>query len=123
MAEQIEFRSANRLGEVAEVLAHHYALTPRADKAFRYLGLAGRKGLDRYSIDEAQRFLRQALNLFESRPDCADDGTAATVLVDMLEALFLKTDLPELMLVANRFMPMLEAMGDTPQFAGALFFC
>ena len=65
VAEQIEFRSANRLGEVAEVLAHHYALTPRADKAFRYLGLAGRKGLDRYSIDEAQRFLRQALNLFE----------------------------------------------------------
>jgi hypothetical protein len=38
----------------------------------------------------------------------------------MPEALFLKTDLPELMLVAGRFM--LEAMGDTPQFAGALFF-
>ncbi len=122
VAEQIELRSGNRLDEVAEVLAHHYGLTTRADKAFRYLGLAGRKSLDRYSVDEAQRFLRQALTLFESKPDCADNGAAATVLVDMLEALFLKTDLPELMLVANRFMPMLEAMGDTPQFAGALFF-
>ena len=122
VAEQIEFRSANRLGEVAEVLAHHYALTPRADKAFRYLGLAGRKGLDRYSVEEAQRFLRKALTLFASNPDCADQCAAATVVVDMLEALFLKTDLPELMSLANRYLPMLEAMGDTTQLASALFF-
>jgi tetratricopeptide (TPR) repeat protein len=40
----------------------------------------------------------------------------------MLEALFLKTDLPELMLLANRYLPMLEAMGDTTQLASALFF-
>jgi class 3 adenylate cyclase len=121
-AEQIELRNANRLDEVAEVLAHHYGLTTRVGKAFRYLGQAGRKSLDRYSIEEAQRFLRKALTLFASNPDCADQRAAATVVVDMLEALFLKTDLPELMLLANRYLPMLEAMGDTTQLASALFF-
>ena len=122
VAEQIELRNANRLDEVAEVLAHHYGLTTSVGKAFRYLGLAGRKSLDRYSIDEAQRFLRKAFTLFASNPDCADQCAAATVVVDMLEALFLKTDLPELMLLANRYLPMLEAMGDTTQLASALFF-
>ena len=73
-------------------------------------------------MEEAQRFLRQALTLFASNPDCADQRAAATVVVDMLEALFLKTDLPELMLLANRYLPMLEAMGDTTQLASALYF-
>ena len=34
IAEEIERRSGNRLTEVAEVLAHHYRQTNRADKAF-----------------------------------------------------------------------------------------
>ncbi len=37
IAEEIERRSGNRLTEVAEVLAHHYCQTDRADKAFTYL--------------------------------------------------------------------------------------
>jgi predicted ATPase len=43
VASEIERRSANRLIEGAEVLAHHYSRTHRADKAFHYLALAGRK--------------------------------------------------------------------------------
>jgi len=53
-AEEIERRSSNRLAEVAEVLAHHYGQTARADKAFTYLAMAGRKSLAVYSLDEAQ---------------------------------------------------------------------
>ena len=34
IAKEIERRSANRLPEVAETLANHYASTSRADKAF-----------------------------------------------------------------------------------------
>jgi predicted ATPase len=63
VAEQIELRSANRLDEVAEVLAHHYGRTARADKAFRYPGLAGRKSLDRYSVDEAQKISPPSFDL------------------------------------------------------------
>jgi predicted ATPase len=52
-AEEIERRSGNRLIEVAEILAHHYGQTTRADKAFAYFSLAGSKGLDVYSLEEA----------------------------------------------------------------------
>ena len=53
IAEEIERRSGNRLTEVAEVLAHHYSQTDRADKAFCYLSMAGSKSLSVYSLDEA----------------------------------------------------------------------
>jgi len=66
VASEIERRSANRLIEGAEVLAHHYSRTHRADKAFHYLALAGRKSLNSYSVEEAERFFRQALCLLES---------------------------------------------------------
>jgi len=54
VASEIERRSANRLIEGAEVLAHHYSRTHRADKAFHYLALAGRKSLNSYSVEEAE---------------------------------------------------------------------
>jgi predicted ATPase len=45
IAEEIERRSGNRLAEAAEVLAHRYSQTDRADKAFAYLAMAGSKSL------------------------------------------------------------------------------
>ena len=41
VAEELERRASNRLTEIAEILAHHYAESPRVDKAFTYLALAG----------------------------------------------------------------------------------
>jgi predicted ATPase len=43
IAEEIERRSGNRLAEVAEVLAHHYAQTNHTAKAFVYLSMHGRQ--------------------------------------------------------------------------------
>ena len=57
IAEEVERRSDNRLTEVAEMLAHHYSQTDRADKAFAYLALAGAKSLGVYSLDEAENTL------------------------------------------------------------------
>ncbi len=121
-AEEIERRSGNRLAEVTEVLAHHYARTTHADKAFRYLALAGRKSLDRYSVDEAEGFLRGALSLLASEPHCAADLAIANVVVDTLETLFLKADLPQLLRLVKLYLPRLEAMGETPQLCFALYF-
>ena len=42
IAAEIERRAANRLAEVAETLAHHYAQTDRADKTFTYLAMSER---------------------------------------------------------------------------------
>ena len=55
VADELERRFSNRLTEIAEVLAHHYAATPHVEKAFTYLALAGQKSLDVYSIEEAEQ--------------------------------------------------------------------
>ena len=57
VAEELERRGGNRLTEIAEVLAHHYAQTSRADKAFAYLAMAGDKSLDVYSDRRSRAIL------------------------------------------------------------------
>ena len=81
IAEEIERRSGNRLTEVAEVLAHHYSQTDRADKAFAYLSMAGSKSLSVYSLDEAATHFTAALALLDKNPDCASDDQVAEFLV------------------------------------------
>ena len=122
IASEIERRGANRLVEAAEVLAYHYSRTLRADKAFDYLALAGRKSLNSYSVEEAERFFRQAMKLLESEPSCANDQAAADVVVGLLEALFLRSDFPEAVRVAERYMSRLEGFGETPQLVFTLYF-
>jgi predicted ATPase len=84
IAEEIERRSSNRLAEVAEVLAHHYCQTDRADKAFTYLAMAGGKSLAVYSLDEAQTHLSAAAALLDQSLDCATDNEVADFLVNYL---------------------------------------
>jgi class 3 adenylate cyclase len=122
IANEIERRSANRLPEVAETLANHYASTSRADKAFLYLAMAAKKCLDIHSLDEADRYARQALDLFASNPGCADNLAVADVMANHLNILYEKSAFFEIKHVAERYMPQLEAMGDTAQLAFALYF-
>ena len=105
IAEEIERRSANRLPEVAEALAHHYAATSRADKAFRYLAMAAKKCLDIYSIEEADQYARQALLLLDLDANCASDLAVADVVANFLQIAFLKSDLLEIRRAAERYMP------------------
>ena len=93
IAEEIERRSANRLPEVAEALAHHYAATSRADKAFRYLAMAAKKCLDIYSIEEAEEYARQALLLLELQMNTgASDLAVADVVAQLLADRFPGTE-------------------------------
>jgi class 3 adenylate cyclase len=68
IAEEIERRSGNRLTEMAEVLAHQYRQTDKADKAFAYLSMAGSKSLGVYSLDEASIHFNAALALLDENP-------------------------------------------------------
>jgi class 3 adenylate cyclase len=122
VAEEIERRSGKRIEEVLQVLAHHYARTSLADKAFFYLSAAGRKSLDVYSLDEADRQFRHALGLVDSDPRCASAHAVADTVTFLLQVLYLKSDQREVERVAERYLPTLEAMGDTPQIAYALYF-
>jgi predicted ATPase len=80
-AEEIERRSGNRLTEVAEVLAHHYCQTDRAEKAFSYLSMAGSKCLSVYSLEEATVHFRAALTLLEENANRISDDQAADFFV------------------------------------------
>jgi tetratricopeptide (TPR) repeat protein len=122
IADEIERRSANRLPEVAETLAYHYASTARTDKAFLYLAMAAKKCLDIHSLDEADAYARQALDLLESNPICANDLAVADVMANHIHILYEKSAFLEIKRVAQRYMPQLEAMGDTAQLVFAMYF-
>jgi len=118
----IERRPAARLSEVVEALAYHFSLSGRNDKAFRYCSLSGTKCLEIYSLEEAEGYFRKALSLLGQAPHCADDAAMATVVVGLLEVLYLKGDLINLREVAEIYIPRLEALGNSPQLVFALYF-
>ena len=82
IADEIERRSNNRLAEVAEVLAHHYAHTECAEKGFLYAAMAAKKSLGVYSLGAAEDFCKSALSLLRANPECATDEAVAQFLLD-----------------------------------------
>ena len=118
----IELRASSRLSEVVEALAHHFSLSSRHDKAFRYCSLSGTKCLEIYSLEEAEGYFRKALSLLGMAPRCAEDSAMATAVASLLEVLYLKGDLIGLREVAEQYIPRLELIGDTPQLVFALYF-
>jgi hypothetical protein len=115
VAEELEGRACNRLAEIAETLAHHYAATTRADKAFAYLSMAGDKSLDVYAIFEAEKYFRQALTVFEAQKTCSDQPSVAHVVVRLLETLNNKSEFRQVEEAARKFMPIVNEGGDTPE--------
>jgi tetratricopeptide (TPR) repeat protein len=100
------------LAEVAEVLAHHYGQTDRADKAFTYRAMAGGKSLAVYSLDEAQTHLSAAAALLDQSPDCATDNEVADFLVNYLLLLNLVHHLRELIPIIERYRPRIDRLGN-----------
>ena len=122
VAEELERRGGNRLMEIAEVLAHHYAVSPRADKAFTYLAMSGGKSLDVYAIPEAEEYYRQALKLFENESSCAGRLPAVLAVVRLLETLTAKSAYRQVGEVARKFMPFLKQAGETPELVIVHYF-
>ena len=113
IAEGLEKRSEGRLSEVAETLAHHYALTNRHDAAFTYLAMAGAKSLGVYSLDEADRYFSSALALFERNPGCVSDDRLAEMLANYALCSNLSLRLKTIIAVTTRFRPNLNRSGDS----------
>jgi class 3 adenylate cyclase len=122
VAEELERRSANRLFEIAEALAHHYAAAQRANKAFVYLAMAGQKSLNVYAIQEAEQYCRQALGVFEVQPECATSASVVPVVVRLLETLLLKSDYRDAGEVARKYMSFVKEAGETPDLVTAYYY-
>jgi class 3 adenylate cyclase/tetratricopeptide (TPR) repeat protein len=120
-AEAIEHTHANRLGEVADVLAHHYSHTERADKAARYLALAGEKSLGVYALEEAETRFQAVLDLLEEHPDAADDSFLADVLLGIARVHYFTVNFGSLIALVEKYLPRIEALGDKRRLSRFLF--
>ena len=115
IAGEIERRSANRLTEVAEELAHHYSQTNHVDKAFAYLSLAGSKSLGVYSLSEAGAHLSAALSLLDNNADCASDDQVAEFLVTFALLSNLNSQNENTIRVLGRYLTRVDRLGDDPR--------
>jgi class 3 adenylate cyclase len=115
IAEEIEHRGANRLAEVAEILAYHYSHTRRVGKAFAYLSLAGTKSLSIYSLDEAATHLTAALALLDKNPDCASDAQVTDFLLSYLSLLEVSAQVKRQLDVLPRYLARIDRLGDDPR--------
>ena len=104
IAEELERRNGNRLAEVAHSLAHHYAQTRRADKAFAYSAMAAKQKSRIYSLEEAAAQCRMALSLLEQDGACADDAALADLLADFAYLLQLQFEIPSLITTVEAWM-------------------
>ncbi|NIS62909.1 MAG: AAA family ATPase, partial [Proteobacteria bacterium] len=64
----IEQRYPKRLEEFYEMLAYHYSKSDHYKKAYQYLKLSGNKATRNYSLWEAFRFYREAINMLNQLP-------------------------------------------------------
>jgi tetratricopeptide (TPR) repeat protein len=111
IAQEIERRGGNRLGEVAEVLAHHYSQSNHTDKAFVYLSMAGRRSLGVYSLDEAATYFTDA-PLLDSNPECASDDQVLEFL-DLYGKLLVCANQWKVFIdVGPRYLARIDRMGD-----------
>ncbi|MGO9420837.1 ATP-binding protein [Roseiarcus sp.] len=122
VAEELERRSSNSLLERAESLAQHFAAAEDAPKAFRYLVMAARKSLNVYAIPEAESGFRKALTILESGLASVAPREGASIVVGLLETMMLKSDYREAGRIAETYMPVVKAAGETPELVVAYYY-
>ncbi len=119
-AEALEELYGEKAGEVADMLAHHYVRTHRAEKAVYYLSLAAKKSLRVFSLAEAQSYLDQALAKIAADPACADDRLLAEIVVDRLLVCCWEADFIGMHDIAEKYRARLEAAGDSRELSRIL---
>ena len=70
----IEELYPERLEEFYEVLAHHYSRSENLEKAYHYLTLSMTKAVFTYSVWEAYRFGREAINILKRQHDSEENN-------------------------------------------------
>ncbi|MBL7174729.1 MAG: AAA family ATPase [Desulfobacteraceae bacterium] len=72
----------DRLPEFYETLAYHFTRGRSVIKAVDYLVKSGEKSLERYSVEEAHQYFKQAFDILQAKTDKSDAEKVA--LIDML---------------------------------------
>jgi len=69
----IEELYPDKLEEFYEMLAHHYSRSENAEKAYQYMKLSGDKATRSYSLWEAFRFYKEAINVLNKLPETEEN--------------------------------------------------
>lgn len=121
VAEALETSHDEAEVEAAELLAHHYGNTQRADKAAKYMALAAEKALRVYSLDDAEYRIRQVMDLIEAQPDCADDDFLADVLMVAGRVNYYRADFKSQVAMMTRHLPLIESLDDQNRRSRLIF--
>jgi predicted ATPase len=116
----LEARAGARAPEIADLLAHHFTRTRKADRAVRYLAMAADKSLRLFSLKETQSYLEQALKLIDKDPACADDALVADVVVNRLLICCWEADFTSMVPLAQKYLPRVERLGASRQLSRVL---
>jgi len=120
-AQVLEDRHAQSIGEITEILAHHYSHTPRTEKAVRYIAEAGAKCLRVYSLDEADLHLCKAVELMEQVAGCAENTFFVDVLLQLARVKYFRADMYGLISLLKPHLARVEALDDPERLANFLF--
>ena len=114
VAESLEEEYPDRLHEWSDVLAHHYSMTTRHQKAARYLVFSGERHLQASSLAEAERCFREAIRHLESEGPSTDP-----VLIDAVLNLgyiyYYRHDLFGMERLIQQYRTHVDAVGDARQ--------
>jgi class 3 adenylate cyclase len=121
VAHIMEDSYADRPGEVADTLAHHYTRAGRREKAVRFLGLAGGNSLRVYALDEAEDRFQAVLAMVAEQPDLTEGELLADVVLGQARIFYFKSDFANLIDLVETYLPRIEALGDKGTLSRFLF--
>ena len=117
----LERQYADRLDEVVDRLAHHYARTERSATAVEYLSRSAEKAVQGYAHAEAAQALEEALPHAERLPAEGREHRVLSLVVRLAESLYFHGRLEETRDLLLRHQPRVDALND-PQIAGEFYF-
>ena len=104
-----------------DILAHHYSRANNPAKAVHFLAAAGEKSLIVYSLEEANSRFRDAIQRIENNPGCAEDAVLVDILLRLARILYFRIEFHEIIAMVERYLPVVERLGDQKRLARFLF--
>lgn len=112
-AQAIEIQFADRLGEVTETLAYHYAEAGMVDEAVSYLRSAGTKAMDRYALIEAQAHFEKGYEILTgSETGEGRDSDLVDLILDWAPLFYYRARLLDLDELLDRHQQAVDGLGD-----------
>jgi len=120
IARDLEASAADRLGDVAEILAYHYGEDHATDKAVEFLWQSALKSMRLYSIAQADRQLAEAVRLISVQADLVSEERYGEIAAAWMRIADQSGNWTRVKHVAAQVLPRLRAAGPTTALSHSL---